>query len=487
MEKLPKERQGLFFSATIPPDIERMAQAQLKDPEFVTLSSDQVGALEINHFVYIMRSGDKRQELIRILEVEDPESAVVFCNTKEETERMAEALQNKGYDADWLNGDLEQKERERKMAATREGKVRFLVATDVAARGIDISHLTHVINADFPETAEQYVHRTGRTGRAGRTGTAISIVGPKDIGSLYILRLTYKIRPIERQIPTVGELQTRQEHDIVAFFADAFASRPVDPNDLALARRLLTHADAEKIVAGLIRDHLGASAGGGDPTAQAAEARRARNPAPMHASVPEVPEAESARGESDAVRPRPRERERDREPRARDDRGGRGRDAGRRGGRDTASVAASPRAERPEARTPEARTPEARTPEARTPEARTEEGRAPARPEARAERTEDSRGAPRRAGACRTRPTQPGSLRSRRMTTSRSLRQASRRPLRRALRGARRGAPAAYPVERPAPPPLPGITESLAPTERAPSRDAPKAGTRTRSASRRFS
>jgi ATP-dependent RNA helicase DeaD len=274
VEKLPKERQGLFFSATIPPDIERMAQAQLREPEFVTLSSDQVGALEIAHFVYVMRGGDKRQELIRILEVEDPESAIVFCNTKDETERMAEALQNKGYDADWLNGDLEQKERERKMAATREGKLRFLVATDVAARGIDISHLTHVINADFPESAEQYVHRTGRTGRAGRTGTAISIVGPKDIGSLYIMRLTYKIRPIERQLPTAGELQTRQEHDIVAFFADAFASRPVAPSDLAIARRLLTHADAEKMIAGLIRDHLGASAAAGDPVAQAAEAPR---------------------------------------------------------------------------------------------------------------------------------------------------------------------------------------------------------------------
>ena len=190
-ERLPKERQGLFFSATIPPDIERLAQAQLKDPEFITLSSDQIGALEVNHFVYVLRGGDKRQQLIRILEVEDPESAIVFCNTKDETERLAEALQRAGYDADWLNGDLEQRERERVMAATREGKLRFLVATDVAARGIDISHLTHVINADFPESAEAYVHRTGRTGRAGRgRGTAdLARPCPKDIGNLYILRL----------------------------------------------------------------------------------------------------------------------------------------------------------------------------------------------------------------------------------------------------------------------------------------------------------
>jgi ATP-dependent RNA helicase DeaD len=277
-DALPKERQGLFFSATIPPDIERLAVAQLKDPEFIILSSDQVGALEINHYVYIFRGRDKRQELVRILEIEDPESAIIFCNTRDETERVAEALKNQGYDADWLNGDLEQRERERIMQATREGRLRFLVATDVAARGIDISHLTHVINADFPESAEQYVHRTGRTGRAGKTGTAISLVTPKDIGSLYILRLTYKIRPIERQLPTAGELKTRAETDLIDTFVEAFATREIHTDDLALARRLLTHNDAEKIVAGLMRDHLGERPG--DPAQLAAEARRAKNPPP---------------------------------------------------------------------------------------------------------------------------------------------------------------------------------------------------------------
>src|SRR6185437_5129351 len=98
------------------------------------------------------------------------------------TERVAEALKRQGFDADWLNGDLPQGEREEVMSRTRQGKLRFLVATDVAARGIDVSHLTHVINYDFPESAERYVHRTGRTGRAGRTGTAIALIGPKDIG-----------------------------------------------------------------------------------------------------------------------------------------------------------------------------------------------------------------------------------------------------------------------------------------------------------------
>ena len=320
LETLPKNRQGLFFSATIPPDIERLANAQLKNPEIVTLSSDQVGALQIAHYVYVMRQADKRDQLVRIIEVEDPESAVVFCNTRDETQRVAETLKARGFDADWLNGDLPQNDRERVMSATREGRLRFLVATDVAARGIDISHLTHVINHDFPETAEQYVHRTGRTGRAGKTGTAISIIGPKDIGNLYLLRLTYKIRPIERQLPSAGELKTRAEMDVLQLFVDAFASRPAHPDDLSLARRLLNHDEAERILAGLLRDHLGAR--GGDAVAEAGEARRGRNPppepvqrsAPREERAPQKIEATPAQqphpsAEAQRREPRPRERE----------------------------------------------------------------------------------------------------------------------------------------------------------------------------------
>jgi ATP-dependent RNA helicase DeaD len=325
IEMLPKNRQGLFFSATLPPDIERLAHNHLRDAELITLSSDQVGALEVAHYVYVLREGDKIGQLVRVLEVEDPESAIVFCNTRDETLRVAEALKARGFDADWLNGDLPQNDRERVMSATREGRLRFLVATDVAARGIDISHLTHVINHDFPDTAEQYVHRTGRTGRAGRTGTAISIVGPKDIGNLYLLRLTYKIRPIQKQLPSAGELKTRAEMDLVQLFVDAFASRDAHPDDLSLARRLFTHEDGERIVAGLLRDHLGAR--GGDAPTEAAEARRARNPTPRRdddavAVVPIVtvaPASGGGQGPRDSLRPerppaRPRDRRRDVDP-----------------------------------------------------------------------------------------------------------------------------------------------------------------------------
>ncbi|MFO0618762.1 MAG: DEAD/DEAH box helicase [Polyangiaceae bacterium] len=312
LEALPATRQTLLFSATLPPDIDRMARNRLKNPEFLTLSGDHIGALEILHFVYMVAS-DKVATLQRIIEVENPESAVVFCNTRDETEVVATALQNRGYDADWLNGDLPQNDRERVMQKTREGRLRFLVATDVAARGIDISHLTHVINYDFPQDAEAYVHRTGRTGRAGRTGTAISLITPRDIGGLYLLRLTYRIRPVERQIPTSGELKTRAEADLVAMLAEAYAPNGRSAEDRALARRLLSHDHAEEIVAGLLREHLAAR-----PNAQedASHARRSEPKVPAQpVAEPEaqVPSAEAAE------RPAPREerRDRDRPPRER--------------------------------------------------------------------------------------------------------------------------------------------------------------------------
>jgi len=114
------------------------------------------------------------------------------------------------------------------LGRTRRGELRYLVATDVAARGIDISHVTHVINFDFPENIEIYIHRTGRTGRAGRTGTAISLVSPQELGSLYYLRLQYGIHPIERSLPTAGELQSRLETDRIELLSEAFPKPPAE-------------------------------------------------------------------------------------------------------------------------------------------------------------------------------------------------------------------------------------------------------------------
>ncbi len=251
MDALPTPLQYLCFSATIDNNVQRISERRMHEPQFIALSSDQVGAAEISHYYYLVL-GDKTSALVRILEAENPESGIIFCNMKSETESVARALSAAGLDADWLNGDLPQRDREKIMQATRDGKLRYMVATDVAARGIDISHLTHVINYGFPESAEQYVHRTGRTGRAGRTGTAISVVGPANLGAFYLLRLTYKIFPVERCLPSLSELTTRQETDRLGLLTAAFSATPVG-EERELVRRLLTHPDAERVLCGLTR------------------------------------------------------------------------------------------------------------------------------------------------------------------------------------------------------------------------------------------
>jgi ATP-dependent RNA helicase DeaD len=300
LERLPSKRQTLCFSATVDEAIQRTAERHMNNPEFISLSSDTVAPQEIAHYVYTVTGKDRIGDLIKILEVEDPESAIVFCNLRSETERVAQELQQAGFSADWLNGDLPQGEREKIMSRTRKGELRYLVATDVAARGIDISDLTHIINYSFPEAIVSYIHRTGRTGRAGRTGTAISLVSAKELGSLYYLRLEYKISPIERSLPTTGELQTRKEADRIELLNQAFAN-PVNSKDVSLARRLLTHPNVEQILGGLLNAFFGAR--DVDVDDEAAESRRTRQPTPIaREDVDERPTNGSSRRSKEKAR-----------------------------------------------------------------------------------------------------------------------------------------------------------------------------------------
>jgi ATP-dependent RNA helicase DeaD len=290
LELLPRDRQTFLFSATVDGPVERMAARYLKSPERIALSGDAVGALGVTHYIYLVSGLAREKDLVRVLEVENPESAIIFCNTKAATESVSKALVQAGFDADYLSGDLSQSDREKVMGRTRRGELRFLVATDVAARGIDVSHLTHVINFELPPQLEQYVHRTGRTGRAGRTGTAISLVAPAELGSLYYLRLQYKIFPVERSLPTEGEARTRAETDRLAMLV-AGAQAPSSAIDRAVARRLLTHPDAESIVASMIAAFFGATQG--DVGEIAAARRRGENPAPVEAEDEGAPDDDS--------------------------------------------------------------------------------------------------------------------------------------------------------------------------------------------------
>jgi ATP-dependent RNA helicase DeaD len=311
LELIPKkgQRQTLCFSATVDGEVTRIAKKHMENPEVVSLSTDAIGASEISHFVYMVGGTDRTADLVQILEAEDPETAIIFCNLRAETERVAGALKQAGFNADWLNGDLPQRDREEIMARTRQSKLRYLVATDVAARGIDISHLTHVINYSFPEATASYVHRTGRTGRAGRTGCAISLVSPQELGRLYYLRLEYKIEPIERSLPSRGELRTRLEADRISLLDQAFPAAPTAA-ELAMARRLLSHPESERLLAGLLRAFFGGHEALDD---EAGAARRSKAPEPVRSGPASGERSRRDGGERDRG-------ERDRGPRDRGER-----------------------------------------------------------------------------------------------------------------------------------------------------------------------
>lgn len=206
---LPEKRQSCLFSATMPEKVLALSRAFLDEPEFISLVEGHSSPSEIDHFFYLTSAQEKEANLRRIIEYEDPESAIIFCNTKDDVRFVTSYLQRYGYDADQISGDLSQAAREKAMGRIKAGNLRFLVATDVAARGIDISDLTHVIAYSAPESPEVYVHRTGRTGRAGKAGMALSLISGLDVGSFRNLQKVNRIKIEERPLPTDADLLAR--------------------------------------------------------------------------------------------------------------------------------------------------------------------------------------------------------------------------------------------------------------------------------------
>ncbi len=252
LSETPTTRQTLLFSATIPEGIQRLSRRFMRDPEILKLSADFVGVHEIRHTYYSIPGGQREAELSRILAFEEPDRAVIFCNTRDETGRVAEHLRRQGLNAEPISSDLSQSEREDVMQRMRAGGIRFLVATDVAARGIDIENLPCVINYTFPESPEIYIHRTGRTGRAGRSGHAISLIGPTEVGSFYYLKLLYKIKPEEQSLPSEAEVRSRHEGERLAHLRTLLPGDP-GPEWHSLARRLMNAIDAERLVGAMLR------------------------------------------------------------------------------------------------------------------------------------------------------------------------------------------------------------------------------------------
>jgi ATP-dependent RNA helicase DeaD len=209
----PAERQTALFSATISPTITRIAKRHLRDPARITVHAEKAtgdGVARVRQTAYVVRRGDKLAALCRILDVEDPASTLVFARTRGEVDDLAEALSNRGHDAGALHGGLTQEQRDRMMGRFRDGSLDVLVATDVAARGLDIEHVSHVVNFDVPSNPDAYVHRIGRTGRAGREGVAITLVEPREHRLLKNIEAATRSRLQIARLPTVADLRERR-------------------------------------------------------------------------------------------------------------------------------------------------------------------------------------------------------------------------------------------------------------------------------------
>ncbi|MCH8326708.1 MAG: DEAD/DEAH box helicase, partial [Bacteroidetes bacterium] len=191
LKNTPSDKNTLLFSATMPDNVRKMAKRFMKDPVEITIGTKNVGADNVNHVCYIVHARERYLALKRIVDFYPEIYGIIFCRTRRETQQVAEWLIKDGYNADSLHGDLSQPQRDSVMAKFRIGHVKLLVATDVAARGLDVENLTHIINYNLPDDLEIYTHRSGRTGRAGRSGTSMIIAHLKE---------KFKIQIIEKQI-----------------------------------------------------------------------------------------------------------------------------------------------------------------------------------------------------------------------------------------------------------------------------------------------
>jgi len=213
LQAAPTTRQTMLFSATIPARIEKLARKYLDDPVRISLGRDEAAAGTaplIRQTAYVVHRASKPAALGRVLDIEAPDAAIVFCGTRIEVDQLTETMNGRGYRAEALHGGMTQEQRDRVMDRLRNQTADLLVATDVAARGLDIDHLTHVVNYDVPSAPESYVHRIGRVGRAGREGTAITLVEPRQHRMLQAIERHTLVKMQIEQVPTVADLRARR-------------------------------------------------------------------------------------------------------------------------------------------------------------------------------------------------------------------------------------------------------------------------------------
>ena len=217
LEYIPEEgRQTVLFSATMPKPILDITKKYQHDAVTIKVVKKELTVPSIEQYYYDVKRKDKTEVLTRLLDYYNPKLSLVFCNTKKMVDELSEELKSRGYMAEGLHGDLSQPQRDRVMKKFREGTADILIATDVAARGIDIDNITHVINFDIPQDPESYVHRIGRTGRAGNTGTAMTFITPREFRQLKLIERAANTKIMRRQLPTTANVVERQREIIIS-------------------------------------------------------------------------------------------------------------------------------------------------------------------------------------------------------------------------------------------------------------------------------
>jgi ATP-dependent RNA helicase DeaD len=288
LEQTPSTRQVALFSATLPPAIRRIAQKHLREPAEITIQSKTSTAANIRQRYWLVSGLHKLDALTRILEAETFDAMLIFVRTKLETVDLSERLQARGFDAAALNGDIPQAQRERTINALRAGKVDIVVATDVAARGLDVERVSHVVNYDVPYDSESYIHRIGRTGRAGRSGEAILFIAPRERNMLRIIERATRQRIEQMSLPSIADVNVQR----VARFKQRITAA-VEAGEGAVFRELIEEFEREQNVPAVdIAAALASLLQGGAPLLLA----EAPRPADVGRAAADEPRSESRRG-----------------------------------------------------------------------------------------------------------------------------------------------------------------------------------------------
>ncbi|NND31494.1 MAG: DEAD/DEAH box helicase [Saprospiraceae bacterium] len=258
LAETPKEKQTLLFSATMPKGIASLAQNYMTDPTKVSVTEEQQTTSQVSHSFYQVTNRDRFDTLRLIVDLHPNFYGIIFCRTRRETKEIAERMSAAGYLTDALHGDLNQGQRDNVMRRFRDGKIQLLIATDVAARGLDVNNLTHVINYNLPDELESYVHRSGRTGRAGNSGESICLLASKDIKRLQIIERRTGIRFEKRNIPSKKELISGRVHHFLKHLQNLQINEALikDFDLKPLIEELILQMSKEELVAKLLTQEL---------------------------------------------------------------------------------------------------------------------------------------------------------------------------------------------------------------------------------------